>query len=215
MTTTEWTYLRVWRQDNPNKRVYVQEDKVLQEVEPRLSQRWETQTRDLVNASYCTQILSSLSNHIVQAIGKLTSILILWYGAESVINLEITLGQLIAFNMLAQHFSGPLAKLVELWGQFIQAQVAADKLGDILNLPIEQETAGTQQQLKGDIILEQVTFRYQPGAPLVLQAVSLHIQAGMQIGIVGESGSGKSTLARLLLRLYLPHSLPRPTNSLP
>lgn len=173
-------------------------------VEPRLSKRWEMQTKDLVAASYHTQILSSLSNHLVQVIGKLTGILILWYGAKFVINLQVTLGQLIAFNMLSQHFAGPLAKLVELWGQFIQAQLSVDKLGDIINLPVEQESTGVQQQLKGDIYLKEVTFRYQPGTPLVLQGISLHIQAGMQIGIVGESGSGKSTLAKLLLRLYLP-----------
>ncbi|MFP3120165.1 type I secretion system permease/ATPase [Rickettsia sp. R2] len=173
-------------------------------VEPRLAQRWETQTRDLVNASYHNQILSSLSDHSVQGLGKLTGIVILWYGAESVINLDITLGQLIAFNMLSQHFLGPIAKLVELWRKFIQAQVAVDILGDILNLPTEQETAGKQQELTGEIILKKVAFRYQPTTPLVLQDISLHIRAGKQIGIVGESGSGKSTLAHLLLRLYLP-----------
>lgn len=173
-------------------------------VEPRLFQRWETQISELISASYHTQILSSLSTHIVQGIGKLTSISILWYGANSVIHLDITLGQLIAFNMLAQHFSGPLARLVELWGQFVQAQVAVDKLGDILNMPVEQKTTGTQQQLKGNITLYQVTFCYQPNAPFVLQGISLKINAGTKIGIVGESGSGKSTLAKLLLRLYLP-----------
>lgn len=100
-------------------------------------------------------------------LGKLTSILILWYGAEFVMNLKITLGQLIACNMLSQHFSGPLAKLVELWRQFIQAQVAVDKLGDILNLQAEQESVSKQQQLKGDIILEQVTFRHQPASCVI------------------------------------------------
>ncbi|WP_223261947.1 ABC transporter transmembrane domain-containing protein [Cardinium endosymbiont of Dermatophagoides farinae] len=135
-------------------------------VEPRLSYRWEMQTRDLVNASYRSQVLSSLSHHIVEGIGKLTSLLILWYGAGSVINLSITTGQLIAFNMLYQHFSTPLAKLVALWGQFIQARVAIDKLGDILNLPVEQETIRQQQSLQGAITLDQVTFRYQPGGPL-------------------------------------------------
>ncbi|WP_375331270.1 peptidase domain-containing ABC transporter [Candidatus Tisiphia endosymbiont of Oplodontha viridula] len=173
-------------------------------VEPRLSRRWEHQTRDLVNANYRTQILSSLSNNLVQGLGKLTSILTLWYGAIAVINLEITLGQLIAFNMLSQHFAAPLAKLVELWGQFVRAQVAVDKLGDILNLPIEQEIVGKQPKLTGDITLEQVTFRYQPGSPLILRGISLRIKTGTHIGIVGESGSGKSTLARLLLQLYLP-----------
>lgn len=173
-------------------------------VEPRLTRRWEVQTRDLVNSSYQTQILSSLSDNLVEAIGKITRALILWCGASSVINLEITLGQLIAFNMLSQHFAGPLAKLVKLWRKFVQAQVAVDILGDTLNLPVEQESKGNQHKLQGKITLEQVTFRYQPNSPLVLQGISLDIAAGAQIGIVGESGSGKSSLARLLLQLFLP-----------
>lgn len=173
-------------------------------VEPRLTGRWEEQTRDLVSTSYQTQIFSSLSEHLVQGVGKVTSALILWCGARAVINLEITLGQLIAFNMLSQHFAQPLAKLVELWRKFIQAQVAIDILGDSLNLPVEQESEGKKINLQGEITLKQVSFRYQPTAPLVLQDISLYIPSGEQIGIVGESGSGKSTLAHLLLRLFLP-----------
>lgn len=173
-------------------------------IESRLTGRWEEQTRNLVSTSYQTQIFSSLSEHLVQGVGKVTSALILWCGARAVINLEITLGQLIAFNMLSQHFAQPLAKLVELWRKFIQAQVAIDILGDTLNLPIEQESEGKKTNLQGEITLKQVSFRYQPKAPLVLQDISLYIPSGEQIGIVGESGSGKSTLAHLLLRLFLP-----------
>ncbi|WP_342265659.1 type I secretion system permease/ATPase [Cardinium endosymbiont of Philonthus spinipes] len=173
-------------------------------VAPRLASRWEIQTRDLVGAGYRTQLLSSLSHHMVEAIGKLTSLFILWYGAKLVIDLKLTTGGLIAFNMLYQNFSFPLAKLVELWGQFVQAGVAVHKLGDILSLPVEQAAVGKQQKLKGAITLDQITFRYQPDAPLALQNISLHIEAGEHIGIVGASGSGKSTLARLLLRLYIP-----------
>jgi ATP-binding cassette subfamily B protein RtxB len=173
-------------------------------VEPRLARRWETQTRDLVSASYQTQLLSSLSNHGVQALGKLTSVLILWLGAQYVIEQKITLGQLIAFNMMTNHLTQPLSRLVELWTQFVQAQVAVDKLGDILNMPREQESDAEPIQLMGEIRLQDVTFRYQPGAPLILHGISLTVDAGEHIGIVGESGSGKSTLARLLLRLYLP-----------
>lgn len=128
-------------------------------VEPRLTKLWENQTQNLVGASYQTQILSSLSEHLVQGIGKVTSALILWYGAKAVIKLDITLGQLIAFNMLSQHFAQPLAKLVELWHKFIQAQVAIDILGDTLNLPVKQESKGKQPNLQGEIILKQVTFR--------------------------------------------------------
>lgn len=173
-------------------------------VEPRLARRWETQTRDLVSASYRTQLLSSLSNHVVQGLGKLTSVLILWLGAQYVIEQKLTLGQLIAFNMMTNHLTQPLGRLVELWSQFVQAQVAVDKLGDILNMPREQESDAEPITLAGEIRLQDVTFRYQPGAPLILHGISLAIAAGEHIGIVGESGSGKSTLARLLLRLYLP-----------
>lgn len=173
-------------------------------VEPRLARRWETQTRDLVSASYRTQLLSSLSNHVVQGLGKLTSVLILWLGAQYVIEQKLTLGQLIAFNMMTNHLTQPLGRLVELWSQFVQAQVAVDKLGDILNMPREQESDAQPITLAGEIRLQDVTFRYQPGAPLILHGISLAIAAGEHIGIVGESGSGKSTLARLLLRLYLP-----------
>lgn len=173
-------------------------------VEPRLMQRWEGQTRDLVESGYRTQLLSSLSTHAVQAISKLTTVLILWYGAHAVINQRITLGQLIAFNMMANHLSGPLSRLVELWGKFVQAQVSIDKLGDILNMPTEKGAEGVEERLKGEIQLKDINFSYQPGAPLVLKRTSMHIKPGEHVGIVGESGSGKSTLARLLLRLYLP-----------
>ena len=173
-------------------------------VAPQLSERWESQTRDLVGASYRTQILSGLSHHMVEAIGKLVSLLILWYGAGAVINLDMTSGQLIAFNMIYQNFAQPLAKLVELWGQFVQARVAVDKLGDILNAPVEQEKIGEVPLLQGGINLNQVSFRYQPGGPLALEKITLSIEPGHHIGVVGRSGSGKSTLARLLLRLYIP-----------
>ncbi len=106
--------------------------------------------------------------------------------------------------MLAQHFSQPLSKLVELWSKLVQAKVAVDILGDTLNLPVEQAFQGEPYALQGSITLDQVSFRYKPTGPPILQGISLHIQSGAQIGIVGASGSGKSTLARLLLRLYLP-----------
>ncbi|MCT4697509.1 peptidase domain-containing ABC transporter [Candidatus Cardinium sp. TP] len=173
-------------------------------IEPYLSRRWESQTCDLVDANYQTQLLSSLSDHLVQAISKVTSAFILWCGASMVIKLDITLGQLIAFNMLSGHFAHPLTKLVELWGKFVQAKIAIEILGDTLNLPVEQPSQAEPFPLQGAITLKQVTFRYQTKTPLVLQGISLHISAGEQIGIVGESGSGKSTLARLLLRLFLP-----------
>ncbi|MGR5165542.1 ATP-binding cassette domain-containing protein, partial [Vibrio owensii] len=96
------------------------------------------------------------------------------------------------------------AKLVELWQQFVQTRVAVDKLGDMLNLPAEQEQASYYPDipLHGRLDLRDLSFRYQPNEPNVLNNIDLSIKAGETLGIVGPSGSGKSTLARVLMKLY-------------
>jgi ATP-binding cassette subfamily B protein RtxB len=94
--------------------------------------------------------------------------------------------------------------MVELWGQYIQARVAIEKLGDVLNLPTESQSDLDRYPIKGAVSFHNVVFHYQPNIPATISELSLRINAGESIGIVGTSGSGKSTLARLLLRLYTP-----------
>lgn len=177
-------------------------------VEPRMQRRWESQTKDMVETGFHTQTLNSMVNQGVTLLQKVTSVLIIWIGANQVISLELTIGQLIAFNMMASHVSQPIAKLIELWQQFVQARVAVDKLGDMLNLPVEQEQAHQtpDNAITGDLVMRNIVFRYQPHLPPVLQGVCLHVCAGETLGIVGPSGSGKSTLTRLLQKLYIPDS---------
>lgn len=177
-------------------------------VEPRMQRRWESQTKDMVETGFHTQTLNSMVNQGVTLLQKVTSVLIIWIGANQVISLELTIGQLIAFNMMASHVSQPIAKLIELWQQFVQARVAVDKLGDMLNLPVEQEQAHQtpDNAITGDLVMHNIVFRYQPHLPPVLQGVCLHVCAGETLGIVGPSGSGKSTLTRLLQKLYIPDS---------
>ncbi|OEE42746.1 peptidase domain-containing ABC transporter [Vibrio anguillarum] len=175
-------------------------------TEPRFIRRWDTQTEQMISSNYVVQQWNNRSSHAVQFIQKIASVFLLWIGASEVLALQMTIGQLIAFNMLASHVAQTLARLVELWGQFIQAQIAVDKLSDLLNLPTEQQQASNPLQLQGAITLNQVSFRYQPDLPLTINQLSLNIQAGEKIGVVGGSGSGKSTLARLLLKLYSPES---------
>ncbi|KZN52670.1 hypothetical protein N474_22815 [Pseudoalteromonas luteoviolacea CPMOR-2] len=174
-------------------------------TEPSLQRTWEGQTKDLVEANFDRQSLQAMSNQIVAMLQKVTSVLVIWVGASMVMSLEITIGQLIAFNMMVSHVHQPVAKLVELWQQFIQTQVAVDNLGEMLNLPteLEQKKLIVKPVLRGDIKLENVWFRYQPQSPAILKGISLHIKAGESVGIVGESGSGKSTIARLIQKLYL------------
>lgn len=177
-------------------------------IEPIFQRKWEGQTKDVVNANFSTQTLQAGVNQSVNMIQRVTSVLVIWLGANMVINLEMTIGQLIAFNMMVSHINQPMAKLVELWQQFIQTRVAVDKLGDVLNLPTEVNDGDLvpTDKLHGQLNFSQVNFRYQPDLPLVLENISLHISAGENIGIVGPSGSGKSTFTRLIQKLYLAES---------
>jgi subfamily B ATP-binding cassette protein HlyB/CyaB len=178
-------------------------------VEPQSQRRWEQQLAGYVSASFKTTHLSNIANQSASFISKVTTLLILWIGARLVIDGELSVGQLVAFNMLAARVSGPILRLVQLWQDFQQAGISVQRLGDILNVkpePTYSPGRASLPELKGRISFEDVTFRYRPDAPEVLRNVSLEVPAGQVIGIVGRSGSGKSTLAKLVQRLYVPES---------
>lgn len=172
-----------------------------------MQRRWESQTKDMVEAGFETQVINNQISQTVTLLQKVTTVGVIWIGANLVMSLEMTIGQLIAFNMMVNHVLQPIAKLIELWQQFVQTRVAVDKLGDMLNLPVEQEQGKftPDTSLKGNIIFDNISFSYQPdGSNPVIDNLTLTIHAGESIGIVGPSGSGKSTLTRLLMKLYSP-----------
>ncbi|MCW2486453.1 type I secretion system permease/ATPase [Candidatus Symbiopectobacterium sp. NZEC127] len=175
-------------------------------VEPQIIRKWDNQMAAYVAASFKTQFLSTLANESVSLIGKLVTVSTLWLGARLVIDGHLSVGELIAFNMLAGHVSGPIMRLAQLWTSFQQTGVSVQRLGDILNSRTElsQATRSTMPPLRGRIEFEQVHFRYRVDGSEVLQGINLDINAGDVIGVVGRSGSGKSTLTRLLQRLYVP-----------
>lgn len=174
-------------------------------LEPQMQQRWEIQTRDYAQANFKVQNLQNFSSQSAQLLQKLAGALVIVVGAYQVMSVQLSIGQLIAFNMLAVQALMPMSKLVDLWQQSIRAQVGLTLIADILSLPVEQAagTVPSDSQIHGHISLENVTFRYRPDLDPVLRHFSLSLQAGEHIGLVGPSGSGKSTVARLLQRLYI------------
>lgn len=177
-------------------------------IEPIFQRRWEEQTCEAVKTNVTTQSMQFGINQSISLLQRTTNTLVIWFGANMVINLEITIGQLVAFNMMVSHINQPMAKLTELWQQFVRTRVAMDKLGDVLNLPTESNVEMHQavKKLSGQIFFSGVNFRYQSGLPMVLNSASFGIHAGENIGIVGSSGSGKSTITRLIQKFYVPES---------
>jgi len=178
-------------------------------VEPQLQRRWEEQLAGYVKSSFKTTNLGNIANQLASFINKVVVVLTLWIGAHLVIDGSISVGQLIAFNMLAARVSGPILRLVQLWQDFQQVGVSVERLGDVLNAPREpgyNPNRTSLPQLQGKVTFDNVTFRYQPDRPEVLRRISLDVPAGQIIGIVGRSGSGKSTLTKLVQRLHVPES---------
>lgn len=177
-------------------------------VEPQWQEGWERQLAAYSGSALRVTALSSTGSQIVELISKLGFAAILFFGAKQVIGGAMTVGALVAFNMFAQRVSGPVIRMAQIWQDFQQVRISIERLGDILNHPVERQSSGKMDMpaMRGTITFENLRFRYAPDARPAIDGISLHIEAGRSIGIVGSSGSGKSTLTKLLQRLYTPES---------
>ena len=175
-------------------------------VEPILQAQWEERLAAYVKTSFGVTLLGAFGQNGVQYVSKLTTALLMLFGAKAVIDGELSIGSLVAFNMIASQVTAPVLRLSQLWQDFQQVQVSVERLGDILNAPAEP-SARAQTVLpppRGLIEFRNVTFRYRPASQDVVKGVSVVIRPGEVVGIVGSSGSGKSTLTKLIQRLYMP-----------
>jgi subfamily B ATP-binding cassette protein HlyB/CyaB len=177
-------------------------------LEPVMQRRWEEQLAAYVSASFRVITLGTVASQTAAMVNKITTVLILFFGAELVIANKLTVGELVAFNMIASQLAAPVLRIAQLWQEFQQVRLSVDRVGDILNTTPEPGQAGQAAlpAIHGDIAMENVTFRYRIDGQPALREVSLAIPAGQVIGIVGSSGSGKSTLAKLIQRLYVPET---------
>ncbi|MEE3608969.1 type I secretion system permease/ATPase [Avibacterium paragallinarum] len=176
-------------------------------ISPKMVEYWDKQLAGYVKAGFEVSKLAIIGQNGVQLIQKLVMVINLWLGAHLVISGDMSIGQLIAFNMLASQVATPVIRLAQLWQDFQQVGISVERLGDILNTPMETAKSKLAlPEIKGDIVFENVKFRYKPEDRDIISDFSLKLSAGEVVGIVGRSGSGKSTIAKLIQRLYIPQS---------
>lgn len=177
-------------------------------LEPKMRQQWGELEAGYTKASFKGSILSGDISAIGQFIQKVSDLLILWFGAKAVLEGKLTVGQLIAFRMLASKVSGPILRIVQIWQDVQQTGISMDRIGDIFNSKTEETSTNKTRMaaLQGNIRFQNVSFRYDPNRSPAIKNMTFDISAGQTIGIVGRSGSGKSTLTKLIQRLYVPES---------
>lgn len=175
-------------------------------IEGIMQKKWNDYLGRYVKSGFNLSVMSNFAGNLSNLFQKMMTIAILWIGVTLVIKNQLTIGQLIAFQMFANQFTAPVMRLVNLWNEFQQVLLGVDRLGDILNNPVEitSSKAITLPKINGSVRVENLSFKYTPNGPMVLNKINLNIKAGQSIGLVGRSGSGKSTITKLIQKLYLP-----------
>ncbi|NES20972.1 MAG: peptidase domain-containing ABC transporter, partial [Symploca sp. SIO3E6] len=181
-----------------------------QNIELRSRWKWQERYARYVSEGFRNVLTSTAASSTSNFLNKLSALLVLWVGAYLVLAGELTLGQLIAFRIIAGYVTGPLLRLAQIWQNFQATALSLERLSDILDTPQEVTEAERDNiplpAVQGAVKYENVSFRFATSGPMQLNNINLEIPAGYFVGIVGQSGSGKSTLTKLLARLYEPNS---------
>ncbi len=179
-----------------------------QNVEMVSRWKWQELYAKYISRTFEKTITGTFLNETSSVLQKLSQLLVLWVGATLVLKGELTLGQLIAFRIISGYVTQPLLRLSSIWQNIQELRVSFERLADVVDTPEESSEADRSHiplpPVKGDVVFENLSFRFNPGGPEILSNVALHVPPGTFTGIVGQSGSGKSTLMKLLPRLYSP-----------
>lgn len=179
------------------------------QMEPRLNVRFGEYLSSYLQAGFSTRQLANTYNVTANGLEQFLALAILCVGAWLVMTTNaMTIGMLVAFQMFASRLSGPVLRMAGLWQQFQQADIAVQRLGDIMNAPAEPYSIATSRSGDGygSIEIRDLDFRHAGNLPCLYQGLNLTIAPGQCIALTGPSGSGKSTLAKLLQGFYQPDS---------
>ncbi len=181
-----------------------------QHMESLVEATWRDRYVQYLTSGFTTSTVNTIFYSYSNFLNTLSSLLVLWIGAELVISGQLTLGGLIAFRILTGYVTGPLLRLARLWQRFQETSLSMELLADIADSPVEEELSAEKSYLQmpaitGQVHYREVSFGFKPGQ-LQLSNIDLDIAPGTFVGIVGQSGSGKSTLMKLLPRLYMPQT---------
>jgi len=173
-------------------------------IEPTQRRNWDQISAEAITMHFRVGKIAMTGNSITDFLGKLLPITIIVIGAQNVFDQTLTVGALIAFQMISGRVSGPLISIVGLVNEYQQTALSVRMLSGIMNHPPEGRVGagGLRPKLAGEITFEEVTFRYPGASVAALDRASFTIPSGAVVGIVGRSGSGKTTLTRLIQGLY-------------
>ena len=178
------------------------------QMEADIDKKYGDYLAQYLAAGFSTKQVGNTYNVISNGLEQVMTLAILIVGALLVMqNDGFTVGMLVAFQMFAGRMSQPLLRLVGLWQEFQQANIAVQRLGDILDLPQEPHTLTPTRENSGPgkIELKHLAFRYTEHHPWLYRNLSLTLKPGHLTVLMGPSGCGKSTLAKLLLGFYQPN----------
>jgi len=173
-------------------------------LEPSKLREWNERSAQAIVANFGVMKISITAGTITQILERSQSIVVIALGATLIFDHQMSVGSLIAFQMISGRVTGPLVAIVGLVHQYQQVLMSIDLLGQIMNHPPEGKAVGSglRPAIRGGITLEEVSFRYPGSASTALSEVSFQIKPGQVVGVVGRSGSGKTTLTRLIQAMY-------------
>jgi ATP-binding cassette subfamily B protein len=181
-----------------------------QNIELKSRWNWYDRYARYISAGFKTVQTSTTASSISNFLNKLSGLFLLWVGAHLVLSNppQMTLGQLIAFRIIASNVTGSLLRFVQVWQTFQETAMSVERLRDILEAKPEADESDRLNiplpDIQGRVKFEDISFSFPGSQSLQLLNVNLEFEAGSFVGIVGLSGSGKSTLMKLLQRLYEP-----------